>query len=237
MRSFRLIHSWIASLSGKSMKRFIKPILVFWLIGWFLVGCKSLFTHPNVFDSLVCEPPCWENITPGITTKMDALGILSNLKTVDQPVYDSNQSFGNFDDELRFSLYGNSLHGSMLIFDDQVSTIVLGSKLDITFQRAIELFGTPQSILIIRSGEIYAAMLLNPEKGIAFSYFLADRVSEIQPEDEITNLIFFDPKDYELLLDSGIFTYHQLNTDETLRRLQSWEGFGNVDKYFPEAIH
>jgi hypothetical protein len=219
------------------MKKLIKSILCLWLISLFIAGCDVFSPRPDIFENPVCEAPCWENITPGITTKTEALALLSNNEAVDQPAYDTNQSFGKFDDEIRFSLYGKRLHGSILLIDDRVSTIILGQRVNIPFKRAIELFGEPESILIIRSGEIYAALLLNPEKGIAYSYFLADRASQIQSEDVVTTVFFFSPKDYQSILDSGILTYHQMSAEKTLDGLKPWEGFGDIDKYFPAAIH
>lgn len=103
-------------LRDNCMKKLVKTILVLWLISLSLVGCNVFSARPNVFDNPVCKAPCWENITLGITTKTEALNIWSNNKAVDQPVYDSNQSFGMFEDELRFSLYSKQLHGSLHLY-------------------------------------------------------------------------------------------------------------------------
>jgi len=85
----------------------MKNISALILAGFLLVACQpKLPANPTFFDSPVCQPPCWENITPGVTTKKDALTILSEIDSVDQPVLDPNYPNTGFDDTIHFSAYG-----------------------------------------------------------------------------------------------------------------------------------
>jgi hypothetical protein len=210
----------------------MKKILVFVILVVSIIGCEALPKPTDIFENPVCEPPCWENITPGITTKGDALKILSTISAVDQPIIDNNQNVPGYEDVIHFTLF-NDLNrlGFIYILDGKVSNISFNYKLDLTIQEAIDLYGEPQSVLGIRSGEIYAIEFLNPHKGVAYGYYPKNAATQIKPEDRIIDLTLFDPKTFELLLDNGIFSWHQMNAEEALKNMQSWEGFGNIDQY------
>jgi hypothetical protein len=212
----------------------MRKILISVLIGLLLIGCEVQTKHPNIFENLVCEPPCWENITPGITTKAEALAILSKIDAIDQPIIDSNLSYMMFDDAIDFTFYNDlNRFGFIYILHDRVSMISLPSKLDVTLQRAIELFGAPQSVLMEEhAGEYAAVHFLNPEKGIYFSYmFSLDKLTEIEPEQQIDDVSFFDPTQYQLFLSSKFFSYSKYSADETLARIYPWSGYGSVYQY------
>jgi hypothetical protein len=77
--------------------------------------------------------------------------------------------------------------------------------------------------------------LVDPQKGIAFGYSSASQpdwvYSEIRPEVEIGEVMFFDPEHYQQILDSGILSYYLLSSEETKSRLRPWNGYGNLSKY------
>jgi hypothetical protein len=216
----------------------MKTVIGLILISLLLSACINQDTQSSIFENPVCPPPCWENITPGFTTKADALKILSTLSAVDQPIKDLNQKVPGCDDEFYFTFFSdmNKL-GYICILDGKVSNISFNYKLDLTIQEAIDLFGEPQSVLGIRSGEVYAIEFLNPQKGVAYGYYPNDRATKIMPEERIIDLTFFDPLTYELLLDNGNFSWHQMNSEEALKNMQSWVGFGNIDQYMTPLPH
>ena len=84
---------------------------------------------------------------------------------------------------------------------------------------------------MIHAGEFDGVTLLNPNIGIAFSYSSSQQLSEIKPDDEISGVSFFDPKQYPKILASGIFSFHQLSVEETLERLRPWNGYGDLSQY------
>jgi hypothetical protein len=141
-----------------------------------------------------------------------------------------------FDDEIRFTFYKDTdFIGYIDVFGDRVSAISLGNgfskKLDITLQQAIDLLGMPQSVLVARGGEFEAITLLNPLKGIDFYCTIDSGVSEITPETEVTGVIFFDPHQYQKLLNSGMLSFYTLTADETLNRSRTWNGYGDLSQY------
>lgn len=210
------------------------------LLGILLVGCESKIKQQDIFANPVCQPPCWENITPGITTKQEALTILSKVDDVDQPVVDPHHPNLGFDDEIQFSLHhgkDNYVQGWIYVLDDQVSIISFENNL-VTMKHAIELFGAPQSILVINTGHFDQVTLSNSQKGIAFDYklFGAQNLesSAIEPETEIGGVTFFDLNQYQKVLDSGILSAYTLTVDQTIKNLRLWNGYGSFkEKYWP----
>ena len=212
----------------------MRNILSLILIGLFLAGCAILPKHPNLFKNPVCDPPCWENITPGVTTKADGLAILSKIDTVDQPIIDTKIPFAGLDDEIDFHFYKDlRKQGFMDILNDRVSMIGFGPIFAITLQNVIRLFGPPQSILVVQSGEIYGVTFLNPQKGISYGYIFNNGATEIKPGDEISGVYYFDPKQYQLFLNYGVFSYFQLSSDEASKRMRPWKGYGSISQYTP----
>jgi len=213
----------------------LNKLFILVCVGLLLAGCGMPTKHPNLFGDLVCEPPCWEYIVPGATTKEDALVALSGVDAVDQPISDLENTARGFDSELRFSLYGqDNLSGSIFITDGRVSLIEFGTELDISLEEAIELFGAPQSILAFHSN-LYWVTLVNPQTGIAFGYSSVGHpnwvYSEIRPEVGINVVMFFDPKQYEQILDSGFLSYYLLSSEETKSKLRPWNGYGDLSQY------
>ena len=208
-------------------------VIIAVLIGLFLASCEVLSSQTNIFEHPSCSPPCWEGITPGLTTKEEALSILSKLNMIDQPIVDPNQAFINFDDAFHFTFYHDiNRLGFIYIFDDKVSTIAFDNKLNTKLQQAIKLFGNPKSILVEHAGEYDAATLLNPEKGIIYGYrFHLDETSIVGPDAALDSVAFFDPKQYQLMLSSGFLSYGDLDGDETIKNMRPWKGYGSVYQY------
>jgi len=212
------------------------------LFGLISVRCLNLSKNQTIFENPVCQPPCWENITPGLTTKENALAILSTTEVVDQPVLDPNRPNIGFDDEIQFTVNyeKGGFSGWVYILDDRVSMIGFQGKL-VTMQNAIKLFGMPESILLVQTGHFDQVTLLNSQKGIAFGYKLFGASSldstGVESNIEVSDLAFFDPNQYERVLDSGNLSAYTLNPEETKRNLHPWKGYGSFkEKYWPPAI-
>ncbi len=210
----------------------MKIVLRLILTSLLISGCIHQNKRANVFEDPVCTPPCWENITPGITKKTEALTILSKIKSINQPINDPNKSSSGFDDLIRFTFNNNpDKAGFLYILDDKVVMIGFYLFLNLTIQQAIDLLGEPQSLLGIRSGEIYSVTLINDQKGFAYNSNLPDRATKINPKNQIYSLILFDPKIYPMLLKTGILSRDQMNTEATIKNIRPWEGFVNLNHY------
>jgi hypothetical protein len=228
--------------------KFAMPALCLLSLGWFCVSCQAQSSHPNIFESPACEPPCWENITPGLTTKNDALNTLSKLLMVDQPTTERFDTLPDGVDSLvKFTLYGDkNLGGSIYFVDNKVSLIEMGNHSGLALQRAFEIFGEPQNVYVYKGGEYTGVTFLLPQSGVAFSYttWAQSRspawaeppdwlYTEIRPNVEINFIAYFAPDQYKSLLDSGKLTIGDtLSSDQLLNRVFLWSGYGSIDRYW-----
>jgi hypothetical protein len=204
-------------------------------IGLFLAGCQMSSEHPNIFEDPTCQAPCWQNITPGITTKSEATEILNNYPGTSQLVVISNTHDTGFDDIFNFDL--NYSLGSLYILDDKVFMLDFEYTQNLTLQKAIVLFGTPEKILVTHDGEYTDVSLFAPRIGIAFGYRkFQGIVSEISAKDEIDHVLFFDPIQYQRLLSTRFISYYEMTLGQVLENMQPWAGYGSADRYVPTPM-
>ncbi len=223
----------------------MKKVFILILFGMFLTGCESKPEQQDIFEKPICQLPCWMSITPGITTKDEALAALSKIDIVDRQVVDMTRStIIGFDDEIRFSFYNDdNFSGSINILNNRVSmmSFVIPTRYSgIRLEHAIELFGLPQSILVLHSGLFDQITLLDPQKGIAFGYKLYGNQSlessDLGPAVEIREVDFFDSNHYQEVLNSRELSAGILNGDQIKNSIRPWNGYGSIkEKYWPPA--
>jgi hypothetical protein len=220
---------------SKTIKLQTRPVILIFLsllLALSLVACGSNYHH-NIFDNPNCKYPCWENITPGITTKADVVAILTDLEIIKQPFIDGKRPGGGFDDYIYFDFAGEMSGGRGWIDfrEDKVILISLEGRWDLTIQEAISSFGIPQSVLAERAGEFEAISFFYPQDGIVFGRRFSQGPSEVRPKDHIYEVNFFDPTQYEQLLEAGFFNYSAISASEVFQRMRNWEGYGTIDEY------
>ncbi len=221
----------------------MRRLLVLLLIS--VVGCTWLSPGASVLELSSCEPPCWNGITPGVTSKQETLDILSQLPIVEQ---DSLVVVGRpwqlFDDTLRFSLSPPgflsrrpAVYGEAEILDGRVAELTLCGQLRITFGDVVGRTGPPNIIITVSGGEQGGLIVtaLNPSLGLEYgygtNYVPTDLRSELSPEIELSCLTYFDPALYDQMLDAGLFANGYAPLPRML--LQPWAGYGSLDELYP----
>ena len=137
-----------------------------------LFGCQAESKYSLIQEQPICNPPCWENITPGITTKSDTLTILSAINAIQQPISDHQRSLpARFESVLRFFLSDdNKQGGEIYIQSGKVTVMALYINEGLSLRRATEIFGEPDSVLVYRGGEYVGVSFVTPQKGVAYGY-------------------------------------------------------------------
>src|SRR5689334_23041210 len=101
-----------------------------------------------------------------------------------------------------------------------------------------------QNILVVHSSFFDMATLLNPQRGIDFIYSPDYSIlgahnldtAQIGPDSESNSVEFFDPNQYQQVLNSTYLSGGTLSGDEIKNNLRSWNGYGSFkDKYWPPA--
>jgi hypothetical protein len=232
-----------------SLRRTEISLLFFALI--VLIGCQTNSKYSILQEEPVCLPPCWEQITPGMTTKSDAWSILSANSAIQQPIYDRQTSIpARFESVIMFSLSDDKQqNGSLYIRDGKVAMMEFSLDSDLPLQRAIEIFGQPESVLVYRGGEYVGVSFFLPQKGIAYAYTSWAQSQnfrniwgeppdwvfhEIRSDVGINFLAYFVPNKTEPVLDSGFLSFGEFDASTTLQRLYPWDGYKSIDAYRPK---
>lgn len=219
------------------------------LAGVLLFGCSLGGSHSFFFDS-VCQPPCWQNIYPGVTTKEEALVILRGLPNIDQQrISTKGFSWLIFEDTIFFHPVSKSWDGSAYTLDHKVTILDFHGNLHTNFGEAIKENGEPKYVLNIPVHHgppgfptlSYIITALDPHKGVAYTYDTADlpmsKRGELRPDTPISLISYFDPESYDELMEAEIFSMGVLLKENPQKYLRPWTGFGSIkEKYRPAAI-
>jgi hypothetical protein len=200
------------------------PLLIF------MIGCQARPAELNVIDNPVCEFPCWQNITPGITSKSEFLNTLSMLDYVDKKtIYSDEIVWQGFQGGAGCTLFPNSKHPisfHALFQKDKVVWMEFVNITGISLDHAIEILGKPSDIAI--SGQILVA-LINPEKGISFGYNEIGKpnwvFSEIRSGIDVGTIIFYDPNAFNPKINGGLFSSGSA--------IYPWRGYGKFETLYP----
>jgi|WetSurMetagenome_2_1015567.scaffolds.fasta_scaffold257975_1 hypothetical protein len=188
-------------------------------------------------ESPVCAPPCWENITPGISQFSEAEDVMLHLPEVGIPYI----SVGRLDFKqktLSWSFKNSSNRGA--IYSDEAGKLVLTIGIEIqnlgnplTIQEIIAHFGPADQISLLgctfRDGSMCHARLLYLKTGLAIQ-FRASTIDEnnndqhfkinVRPENEVEQLLFSIPGIEEYVLSTNNFGVDRLD------RIWDWKGYG-----------
>ncbi len=170
-------------------------------------------THP------ACKTPCWQNITPGLTTRAEALSVLKNspeFRSVSTSKYGVSWVFSRNDDE------GGTLSISQ---DGTVDAIWIGSASDkkLLVETIVTSYNYPDCVKPsnCREGKC-EALLIYSDLGMFLSTYIANTGTistpqfEVQPDTKVDRVYFFEP---------GIENFQKLSFQDYDLRLK-WKGYG-----------
>jgi hypothetical protein len=207
-----------------------------------LTSCTIIEKQPSILDDSICDAPCWNGITVGVTTGEEMLAILRELPIVDQNIAVLSP-WKIYDGGLNFYLYPNGFYKHNVVVESRfikskVANIGFCGNLSVSLGDVIERTGEPNSIIIIGSpsgGSFVTA--INEDIGIRFTYDTANIPkhlrAEIAPEIPIKCLIYFAPEFYDEMLEAGSFSAGHLNAEQTLKAMRPWVGYGDLNQYIP----
>lgn len=159
--------------------------------GWFTDWLHSPF----------CQPPCWQGITPGVTTMTETVKIIQDLPWIQIDYGPGKSGFETSDLHLEWSFISPSTDGGMAFANDNglISYLFLKGYLSTPLQEVIDSYGFP-SYVFIDSCDMRkcSTQLIYVESGLRVNLFLDwDRDDEgdviITPTDEVMGIEFFAP--------------------------------------------
>ena len=175
----------------------------------------------------VCQPPCWEEITPGTTTMTETVNILQSLPgvTIDSgpTKYSPHTDF-----QLEWSLPPPSPGGGMAWASDNgiINSLSIGGVLSTPLQKIIESFGLPDNVFIpICDVGICVTRLIYMHTGMMVELALdwdreADSDVIIAPDSEVWRIWFFVPGE------KGFLDAFSQYSESFPRWFPPWDGYG-----------
>lgn len=168
----------------------------------------------------VCKPPCWQNITPGLTTMEEAVSILENspeIKIKFQDKYGIDWRFNQNKDE-----------GGVITTtpDGIVYTIRIGSVSErkLFVKTIVASYGHPEYVKPYDCREgMCATILVYPDVGIFLDVFIKNTGTisipqiEIRPDTPVYRVYFFE---------QGIENFQRIPTFQNYELLMEWKGYG-----------
>jgi len=209
---------------------------------WVTVARTSMLAPPsaeeleNFFGDASCSWPCWQGITPSITSSVDALQRLNDSSLVLKDSIQSEESrtgFGKTNWNWEISDNQRTLGGNMEWRDGMVREIGLTAyPIIISIGEAINRFGPPEKISVIDCSEImegehryWCGTLYYVKSGfeihVEWEGSWSENDVQIMPSDPIGFVVLYEPSTIEERFSS-------LGLDPQNRDLRDWKGYGNL---------
>ncbi len=213
-------------------------IISLWILLTLLtISCNSSTLDSNFFaDNKSCQPPCWNEIVPGLTVENDAVAILQNSEHISPDSVIEKDLLDTTVNHFTFRLTEGS-HGGVKTRNDLVFEIYLSPEFNLTLMDVIDRFGEPDYVFSQDShiGELvcFDTYFYYPNRGIMVQFnecrkhFGSDHPSVISGDELIDNVVYFpaSTKTYEEFL-LEIWQPHEEIVRFISINSEIWRGFG-----------
>jgi hypothetical protein len=215
-------------------------ILFLLVLVFCITACKPSSSKTSSITNNVCSPPCWQNITPGETTREDAIKLLTNLSDIKKSSIESTSTVEPNDSiKWIWNSKADDYSGRIFFQGDVTALIAVTPKeKKLQFKDIIYGFGEPERVLAFRTkGEqaIITIYVLYPSKGYGFmDYYISDsrnteRTVEVKPEEEVKYVWLGEVKTFYQNLTNG--KIDRLPNNIVNENTQIWNGYVQY-KYF-----
>ncbi len=230
-------------MAKKTLSIFVSLIILF-----SLVACKPTYTF--ILEDTACNPPCWNDITPGISTEAEAVFLLKNNPQVINSSIDRNIDVRQETINIYWDFFDKpGAYGFIKIRQGKVEGISFFpsyGKIALRLTQLFQEFGEPGKVLSVynsnslKEGEIY---FYYEEQGILATYSLKLEKPKfrhlLQPESPISSFAFIDPNHIDEAIKSDVIQeLIDLGfTDEQLQdSWHDWKGYGEIKIKYPTSL-
>ncbi len=182
-----------------------------------------------------CGLPCWNNITPGITSRNAAVKILKETAYIDKSSIKESGSneFGGC--RWNWKVAGRRIAPTLSWENGVVREISLGLTFDISIDDILKEFGPPEAVGVIEGGTpenwYWVLDMFYPQSGIQVKVYTPDFSSLIEPSTEVGAIVLFSPTSIE----NRLTELYPDSTSNSLNWLfKSWKGFGDIKKLYKD---
>ena len=195
-----------------------------------------------MLDDISCNPPCWENITPGVTSLEDTMSNLEKINGISEGPF-LQDDIDHVKEKQKIGWYfPKDIEESfgIVYFQNDIVSRMRFTPGSITIGELVDLIGDPEKIFIVKNRHESTWIwfdLLYPSKGIIieyidFSYCCDDTgFFDLKNDIEPTNVYYFDPMFYDEMIDDVVFTadFIWVPDEELQQAIKDWNGFGLIE--------
>jgi hypothetical protein len=215
----------------------------FTLILLALAGCSPtwLGLDSGLFSGEPCKAPCWQNLTPGLSTEEAADRFVDDLGSEAWPgryerVYDSGCRWIRVSDK---SELGMTAIVDLYIEDGELAFLQSTPPLGPTLRQVTNQFGQPEYFKALEAigpdGKLDVLEIYYPAQGIAFQVHVnSEDAGRIKPNMRIIGIEYFPPGDLMTYLTAryscrlGSVDAQLATKNEIAKYIQPWSGYGEV---------
>src|SRR5574340_322551 len=211
-----------------------KLLFSYLLVAAILTGCQAKTSV--LLEDTLCEPPCWQNITPGKSSSDEAYQILSDLPFLHTAPLATPKRIDSFRSYDSWNFQNNIREGSGRItyFNDRVAYIQFHVNNNLRIGKMIDFYGKPELLSAIsgwNDSRWLEVRWIYPEKGVLVTHFDHNwrpegSYASITPDLPVYDVYYFDPELYDTLVETVFF---QLTGQEVVQEsIQPWVDYGLV---------
>jgi hypothetical protein len=220
---------------GCNMRRPTRKLLFACLLAAaILAGCQA--KKSILLEDTLCEPPCWQNIQPGVSSSEYALRalretpFLASTPSVAPIQIDDVRSY----DSWTFQENIRETSGRITFFNNRVAYIRFHVNNNLRINEMITYYGEPELFSAI-SGWNDSRWLevgwIYPTRGVLITHFDHNwrprgNYASITPDLPVYDVYYFDPNLFDTLVETVFFSTAK---QEVIKKsIQPWAGYGLV---------
>ena len=236
------IRAWKRAVESMAVERAVATGLV--CPGLLILGlCVSCAEPPPSEMSLLtgdpCEPPCWQGLTPGSSTKDDVNEFLETSRFVDRDsVFRSDvttASAGVVGVSIQWRSTAARSRGvdsnEFVIEGGVLKYIFVYPDYDLTLESLLQRYGPPDKFHVMVTGRhvpLLGVTLFYPAYGFTASLELPVDEAQLRPESTVVQVWYSEAAPLETFIELGI-GYLGSTPDQWLESLRDWQGYGAIE--------
>jgi hypothetical protein len=214
-----------------------------------LVSCNmypEMLSDRALLTGLPCDTPCWQNITPGITTHTQALAILENSPYIlgGSIKQSGTQEQGGCLWEWR--LPGRRQQPGLTWKNEVVNEISLGLTYQISVEQVVSKYGLPEALDITQGGvpehPYWIIFLFYPKIGLQVTAYTSEGNDSLEPSTNVGTVEFYTPTTLQNRIRDiyGISPEANKLVSNINELMRPWRGYGPLFKVYynsPDDLH
>jgi hypothetical protein len=199
-----------------------------------LAGCQV--KRSILLEDALCEPPCWQKITPGSSSSEEAYQILSGLSFLHTTPLATPKRINDFRsyDSWNFQKNIRERGGVITYFNDTVAYMEFDVRGTLRIGKMFDFYREPQLLSVIsgwNDSRWLRVCWIYPDEGILITHFDHNwrpegNYANITPDLPVYDVYYFDPDLYDTLVETVFF---QLTKSEVVQAsIQPWVDYGPV---------